>query len=289
MKKANRNTQPLLLGAHISGAGSLHEALLIGDKLGCTTIQIFTKSNRRWAFDLIDQEEQKLFIKTQNMTSIKIVVSHAGYLINLCSPKKDIFEKSLKGLRAELERCKQLHIPYLVLHPGSRLDSTEQDAIKQLAEGIDALLESYKGKTMILLENMAGQGSSMGAHFEQLAEMREKITHKKLVGFCLDTCHAFAAGYTFSTASDYEAFIKHFDKAIGLTHLKVMHVNDSMREYNSHVDRHEWIGKGKIGIEAFAALMNDQRLNNIPKIIETPFETLKDHQRNLSVLQKLIH
>lgn len=287
-KKRIASHQKTLLGAHISGAGTLHDALLVGNEIGCTTIQIFTKSNRQWSFNLIDQDEVELFLKTQKSTNIEVVVSHAGYLINLCSPKKDIFKKSLKGLMAELKRCQQLNIPYLVLHPGSRLDSPEAAAMKQLASGIDEIFESFNGSTILLLENMAGQGSSIGATFEQLAEIRKMICHKKQVGFCLDTCHAFAAGYSFDTKECYATFLKKLDSTIGLNNLFCFHLNDSMKAINSHVDRHEWIGKGHIGLEAFSLFMNDPQFRKIPKIIETPLESIKDHIHNLTILRNLI-
>ena len=277
-----------LLGAHISGAGSLHRALEIGKELGCNTIQIFTRSNRQWSFNLIDEGEVVLFLETKKKTGLTSVVSHASYLITLGSPKRATHANSVRALRAELRRCEQLELPYLVLHPGARLDSPMETCLKKISAGLSEVLEDVPGSCMILLETMAGQGSTVGATFEELAVIRDQVADKKRVGFCFDTCHAFAAGYSFTSSEDYQACFKEVDRILGLIHLKAFHLNDSVKGLGSHVDRHEWIGKGKIGISAFSHLMNDPRFIDHPKIIETPLSTYRDHVRNLQVLRNLI-
>jgi len=283
-----KNKSQTLLGAHVSGAGGLQNALLIGEELGCNTIQIFTRNNRQWAFDSLTPEEIAPFVEQQKESPIKTVVSHASYLINLGSPNKIVAARSKKALTAELVRCQQLSIPYLVLHPGAHLESPESLCIEQIADSLTKIIEQTPGPCVILLENMAGQGSSIGSSFEQLAQIRSLAIPKERIGICFDTCHAFAAGYNFTNSDSYKALWKEFDAIIGLELLKAMHLNDSQKELGSHVDRHANIGKGKIGLEAFHLIMNDSRFENIPKIIETPLTSLEDHRRNLEILRKLI-
>jgi deoxyribonuclease IV len=277
-----------LLGAHMSTEGGREKALERGASIGCTVIQIFTKSNRQWLDKSITKEEGILFKKTQKECEVKYVIAHASYLINLGSPKPDVKSKSIMALTKELNRCHTLGIPYLVLHPGSRLTSSADDCIKQIAAGIDIALEDSKGTTMVLLETMAGQGTGVGSTFEEIAHIRHLIKHKARVGVCLDTCHVFAAGYKFSTKTTYEQMWDAFNKIIGLEHLKAIHVNDSKKECGSKVDRHEEIGKGKIGLEAFKLLFNDPRLFSIPKILETPKSCLADDAQNMKIIRGLL-
>ncbi len=277
-----------LLGAHVSGAKGLHNAISIGEELDCNTIQLFTRNNRQWAFDSLLPEEINSFTELQKKSPIKTVVSHASYLINLGSPNKIVATRSRKALNAELTRCQQIAIPYLVLHPGARLESNESDCIDQIAEQLSTSLNLVPGSCTILLENMAGQGSTIGNSFEQLAIIRSKVSIPERIGMCFDTCHAFAAGYKFTDKESYEALWKEFDTIIGLNHLKVIHLNDSQKGFASHIDRHADIGSGEIGLEAFRLIMNDKRFIEVAKIIETPLSSLKDHRRNLEVLRKLM-
>jgi deoxyribonuclease-4 len=283
------NNHQLLLGAHLSISGGLERALYDGQKIGCTAIQIFTHSNRQWHIKPLQAQEIATFKAAQKETGINAVMVHASYLINLASPKADQQAQSLKTVIKELERCEQLGIDYLVLHPGSFVDGTEDAGLHYLVAGIEAALVASPGKTMILLENMAGQGSSLGRRFEQLAFIRDNIQQKKRVGFCLDTCHAFAAGYDLSTPETYNLLFNDIDKTLGLEHLRAIHLNDSKNVCGSHVDRHAHIGEGKMGIEAFRLLMNDPRLVHIPKILETPKDAgLEDDIKNLEVLRGLL-
>lgn len=277
-----------LLGAHMSAAGGVKNALIAGESIGCTAIQIFTASNRRWSYNLIKDDDVKDYLDHKKKSPIQVVISHASYLINLGSPKKEVVDKSIKALKAELQRCDQLEIPYVVLHPGSRLDSKEQDALMQIATNLTTIITETTSKCVILLETMAGQGSSVGNTFQQLATILNNTPAKK-IGICLDTCHIFAAGYNISDEDHYKQTIKQFDQIIGLEKLKAIHLNDSKKECGSCVDRHEHIGAGKIGLQAFKFIMNDTRFISIPKILETPKESsLKDDIRNLSELKKLI-
>ena len=283
------NKKNPLLGAHMSIAGGVKNALIAGESIGCTAIQIFTASNRQWSFKTIDKSAVQEFIKQQQQSSIQIVASHASYLINLGSPKKDIVEKSRQALAAELARCEQLAIPYAVVHPGACLGTDETECLDRIADNISLVLEESPGKCMILLENTAGQGSNVGYTFEQLGYIRAHVKEKKRVGICFDTCHACAAGYSFNTQADYQKMWHDFDNFVGIENLKIIHLNDSMKPCGSRVDRHEHIGKGTIGLEAFRYIMNDDIFVEIPKILETPKEKdLKDDKINLATLKNLI-
>lgn len=278
----------LLLGAHMSIAGGFDQAIINGQSIHCTAIQIFTKSNRQWAAKPIDPSHAEQFLRAQQNSPIKTVVAHASYLINLGSSNPETIDKSRHALAIELQRCDTLGIPYLVLHPGSGLGGDPKQALKQIARLIDEVIEETKTNCMILLENMAGQGSAVCSRFDQLAELRSLSTHKRLLGFCFDTCHAFAAGYDLRNEKTYHELWHEFDTTIGLEHLKVIHLNDSKKELGACKDRHEDIGQGLIGLEGFKLLMNDKQLFDIPKILETPRDTLEDYARNMSVLNSLL-
>jgi len=278
----------LLLGAHMSIAGRFEKAIEQGASLGCTTIQLFTKSNRQWQAKPISQEEADAFRAAVKSSGIDPVVAHATYLINIGSPNPEIEGKSTKAVIDELQRCDKLDIPYLVLHPGSHVDTGEQECLERIARNLDTILASAPGNAKILLETMAGQGSSVCYNFDHIATIRRLSHHKHRVGVCFDTCHAFAAGYNFTTPEGYNAMWDEFDKSIGLEHLYVIHVNDSLKELDSRVDRHADIGKGKIGPEAFSLLFNDPRFFDIPKILETPKEDLVDDERNMRTIAGLL-
>jgi len=278
----------LLLGAHISIAGGLEKALIRATSIDCTTLQIFTKSNRQWAPQEPTKEERILFSKTKKETGISSIIAHASYLINMGSPDPDIHRKSVIAATKELQVCEDLEIPYLVIHPGSYTTGTPKQAIEGIAQGIEKILHHVPGSSMILLETMAGQGTTVGKTFKELAAIRELISQKNRVGICLDTCHVFAAGYDISKPEGYETLWKDFQHDIGLSHLKGIHMNDSKKECGSHVDRHEDIGKGEIGLTGFRLLMNDERLFSVPKILETPKADLQDDARNMATLKKLL-
>jgi len=283
-----KTTSPLLLGAHISIAGGPAQAIERGESIGCTAIQIFTKSNRRWSAKPLTQEEIQAFKKAWKESNIQSVIAHAAYLINLGSPNPATVSKSAQALTDELIRCDQLGIPYLVLHPGSAGNTSEEKALQQIANQLDIIFRSTPGTTKILLETMAGQGSNLGYHLEQIASIYQASQYKERLGVCLDTCHIFAAGYDVRTPSTYQAFWKRFDDLIGLDLLKAIHLNDSKKEFGSRADRHEHIGKGAIGLEAFRLLCTDSQFADIPKILETPKESLEDDARNMASIKALI-
>jgi len=287
-KNEKQKKQKLLLGAHMSIAGGMYQAIVRGQEIDCTAIQVFTKSNRQWGSKPLIQEDIVRFKKTWEDSSIKSIIAHSTYLINLGSPKPEILKKSLSSLEDELKRCKQLGIGYLVLHPGSCLSSSEKDCIQQIADALDKVLGKTDGTVKILLETTAGQGTGVGYTFEQIAAIFEHAKQKRRLGVCLDTCHIFAAGYDFRTKKGYEQVINQFDKIIGLHRLKAIHVNDSMRDLGTRVDRHEDIGRGKIGLDGFKYLFNDERFFDIPKILETPEGTLESYAKNMRVIKNLL-
>lgn len=279
----------MLLGAHMSIAGGTFNAFLHGEKYGCTTIQIFTKSSNQWrARELTDEESEK-FHAEQKRTSINPVIAHDSYLINLCSPDDALLKKSREAFLVEMERCERLKIPHLVTHPGSHIDKGEDWGIKRIAESISWLHGRSEGfKVRITLETTAGQGSNLGYRFEQIASMIEQSSQPERLAVCLDTCHIFAAGYDIATREGYEKTISEFDRIIGLERLAVIHFNDSRKGPGSRVDRHEHIGEGEIGKEPFAFFMQDKRFEKIPKLLETPKGANGDMDKvNMAILREL--
>jgi len=283
-----KHKKSLLLGAHMSVAGGYEQAIIRGQSIGCTAIQIFTKSNRQWYAKLIPEKEATLFKETFEHSTIKSIIAHASYLVNLASSQKATEEKAIQALIDELDRCELLGIKALVLHPGSCGTLSKEEGMQQISTNLDKVLEKTTSSTMILLENMAGQGSALGSTFEELHHIRAKTHHKKRIGFCFDTCHAFAAGYDFTSEKSYQDMWKKFDALIGLEHLKALHINDSKQKQGAHLDRHEDIGKGQLGIQTFELIMNDPLLMDIPKILETPKEDLQDDYRNLQTLMQVL-
>ena len=266
---------------------ALSKHYIRGAALGCTAIQIFTSSNRQWNNKEFSPESIRAFKQAQIETHITTVIAHASYLINLGSLSPEIVQKSAQALHYELIRCNQLGIRYLVLHPGSGA-MPEEECLNQIATTLSHILKDDTTNVTILLENTAGQGNSIGYSFEHLAYLRKSIAYPKRIGICFDTCHAYAAGYDFSTPQNYTALWDTFDALIGLEHLRALHLNDSKKGLNSHVDRHEDIGKGHLGLESFRLIMNDKRFVDIAKILETPKESPEEDKINLAVLKDLI-
>ncbi len=261
----------MLLGAHMSIAGGAFKAFGHGEKFGCKTIQIFTKSSNQWkAKDLTNEDVDKYFAE-QRRTGIAPVIAHDSYLINLCSPDDAMLKKSREAFLIEMKRCEMLKIPYLVTHPGSHLKQGEEWGINLIAESLSWLHGQTSGfNVKIALETTAGQGSNLGYKFEQIASMILKSSESERLSVCLDTCHIFAAGYDIRTKDKYEKTMSDFDRIIGLDRLAVIHLNDSKKDLGSRVDRHNHIGEGFIGEEPFGFIMKDKRLAEIPKILETP-------------------
>lgn len=263
--------QKLWIGAHTSAAGGAPNALLEGKEIGATAIQLFTSNQKQWTGRQISPVEIALWEKTLAETGIGQVMSHDSYLINLGSPDPEMLRKSRKAFQDELERCHQLKIPYLNFHPGAATSGTEEECLRTIVE---SLLEMegaiHKGNTRILLEATAGQGSSVGHRFEHLAFILSGLHQKIPIGVCIDTCHIFAAGYDIRTPEAWEKTLQEFDRIVGLKHLYAFHVNDSMKELGSRVDRHACIGQGKIGEDCFRFLMTSPLTRHLPKYLETP-------------------
>ena len=279
-----------LLGAHTSTAGGVSKSIERAEKLGFTAIQIFTKNNNRWFQKQLDEKEISKFRINLKNSNIKFVVSHDSYLINLCAKDKSILRKSREAFLDELTRCEQLGIPYLNFHPGSHLGAGEKEGIKLIVESLNIIHNKTKHfKVSSMLEATAGAGTAIGYRFEQLREIIDLVDNKKRMSVCIDTAHIFAAGYDIKNLKNYKKVIKEFDEIIGLERLKCFHMNDSKKELGSRRDRHEHIGKGFIGKDGFANIMNDKRLKNIPKILETPKgKQMKEDIRNLKTLLSLI-
>ncbi|MGB2981890.1 MAG: deoxyribonuclease IV [Candidatus Zixiibacteriota bacterium] len=283
-------TKRLLIGAHMSISGGVFNAFPLGEEVGCATIQIFTKNSNQWKAKELTSEDVKKFRESQKRTGISPVVGHNAYLINLASPKEDVYKLSMEAMLVELNRAELLGLPYLVMHPGAHLGTGEKEGIRKIARSIDTLHQKTKGfRVKICLEMTAGQGSAIGYRFEHMAEIIDQVQENERLGVCYDTCHTFTAGYDIRTERTYEATFKEFDNVIGLSRLKVIHLNDTLKDFGSRVDRHQHIGEGKIGLEGFRLLMNDKRWEKIPKILETPKEggTAKDIE-NLKVLRSLV-
>lgn len=281
----------LLLGAHMSISGGMENAIIDGASIGCTTLQIFTKSNRQWNAKQLSAEEIELFKNTAKALKMGPIIAHATYLINIASADPKISHASVSALAMELVRCQSLDIPYLVLHPGSYGKGTPEEGLERISHHLDAIFEKVPGKTMILLETMAGQGTALCWNFEQIAQAIKKTDHKKRLGVCFDTCHAFVAGYDFRDKLSYERMWKEFDTQIGLENLKAFHINDSKKGLGSRVDRHEHIGKGALGLEPFALLFNDPRFFDIPKTLETPKvakEPFTEDKMNMEIIHSLL-
>jgi len=280
----------MLFGAHESIAGGVFNAVILGQKAGCDTIQMFNKSSNQWRAKKLESKEIDEFFRQIELTGVTVSVSHTSYLINIASPDKALNQKSCDALKEELERCGVLKIPNLVMHPGSHVGSGEETGLNLIAANISRLFDELPdGKVCLLLETTAGQGSNLGYTFEQLAYMIERIEDKKRIGVCLDTCHIFAAGYPVIDPKDYKKTIKQFDAIIGLDRLKIIHMNDSLKEFGSKKDRHEHIGKGHIGLDGISNFVNDKRFESVPMVLETPKEEdLAEDIENLRVLRSLV-
>lgn len=277
----------MYLGAHVSTSGGMDRAPANGLGLGCEAIQVFTKNQRQWKTRLLTEQEIENYRCEFDKSRIKIAVSHDSYLTNLGSPDEVMLAKSRQAFREEIERCELLSIPFLVFHPGSHLGAGEKAGLRIIADSLNDVLQKTRGRrTQLLLETTAGQGSNLGFTFEQLAEILDAVKDKKRVGICLDTCHIFAAGYEVRSRRKYEATMRHLDEVVGLEKLKAFHLNDSKTELGSRVDRHEHIGQGRLGLEPFRFIVNDERFAGLPMVLETPGED-EDDKRNLATLKRL--
>jgi deoxyribonuclease-4 len=290
LTKITKQLRGPLLGAHMSIAGGVDKALLLGKQVDCTAIQIFTKSSRQWAGSPYTPEEVENFARNRTETGIGTVIAHDSYLLNLGSPDGALRKKSVRAFIDELERCERLGVLNLVGHPGAHMGAGEEQGMKLIARSMNQIHKACPGyRTKITLEITAGQGSCLGYRFEQIARMIELTKESERVRVCFDTAHAFAAGYDIRSEEGYERTFTEFDETIGLDRLAAFHLNDSKKEFNSRVDRHEHIGKGYIGVETFRRLVNDKRFWGLPMCLETPKgRDLKEDRENLTLLKSLL-
>jgi deoxyribonuclease-4 len=264
------------VGAHVSTSGGVENAPLNAKEIGARAFALFTKNQRQWKAKPYTDDNIKKF--KQNCKDAgylpEHILPHDSYLINLGHPEKEGLKKSRDAFLDEMQRCEQLGLTMLNFHPGSHLRKISEDAcLKRIAESINIALDKTRGVTAVL-ENTAGQGTNMGFRFEHVASIIDGVEDKNRVGVCLDTCHTFTAGYDLRTKKTFEATMDELDRVVGFKYLMGMHLNDSKPDLGSRVDRHQSIGKGKLGIEPFRFIMNDSRFNEIPMVLETIDETI---------------
>ncbi len=278
-----------LLGAHMSISGGLKKALLRGYDLRCNTIQMFTKSSVQWKERFLEEQEVAGFREIRKRVNINPVISHNSYLINLASPDEGLYKKSIDAMLHEMRRCELLGVDYLVMHPGSHRGRGEEYGIEKIVCALNMIHERTKGyKVKITLETTAGQGTALGYRLEQIAQIMKSTEETSRLAFCLDTCHSFVAGYELRTEAGYERLLNEIEEITGMEKLKVIHLNDSKADCGSRIDRHENIGRGMIGEKPFRWIMSDERLKDIPKIIETPGlgKDLEKDRENLDLLRR---
>ncbi len=277
-----------LIGCHVSISGGVENAPLNAQSLGCDVMQIFTANQMQWKGAPISEESRNNYLRNLQTSGIKSVVSHDSYLINLGSPDPIKLAMSRKAFTEEIKRSTFLNIPYIVFHPGSHMGQGDDFALRVIAESLDYCIEQVTDSSVeLLLENTAGQGTNVGYTFEHLRTIIDQCNYPDRLGVCLDTCHAFTAGYDIVDREAYQDTFQRFDDVIGLDRLKVFHLNDSKKALGSHVDRHHQIGEGFIGLEPFYRLINDDRFAKIPMILETPGDD-EHYAREIKLLKDAI-
>jgi deoxyribonuclease-4 len=282
-----------LFGAHMSIAGGCHNALIAAKQRGFDTVQLFTKNNNQWNAKELSEGDLQRFRAELKGSKLKALTAHDSYLINLASPDETLYQRSLEAFVVEVQRAEALGLAYLVMHPGTPTDGDEAAGLERIIHAFDAIHARCDGaKVKVLLETTAGQGKSLGHRFEHLAAILNGVKHPKRLDVCLDTCHVFAAGYPLAPQAEYEKTLSAFDDLIGLSRIKVFHMNDSKKPLGSRVDRHEHIGRGHLGIEPFRLLVNDPRFAKTAMIMETPKEGIEDGEDmdtiNLRTLRNLV-
>jgi deoxyribonuclease-4 len=280
------------LGAHMSIAGGMPKAVERAVAVSATALQVFVKSSNQWAARPFAAGEVDAYRTAAEAAGIaRHTLAHASYLINLASPDDGLWEKSAVALRAELDRCEALGIPWLVVHPGSHVGSGVEAGIARVAKALHRSLPrgSGPGGAGVLVEITAGQGNTLGSRIEELAEILRLADRQEHLGICFDTCHALAAGYEFRDGASYRTTMQAIDRAVGLERIRGFHLNDSKGELGSRLDRHEHIGRGKVGLEAFRLILADPRFRDVPMVLETEKgDDLEDDRVNLGVLRSLV-
>lgn len=284
----NHRSLPLKLGAHMSIAGGLYRSLERGNSIGCNTIQIFTRNASRWAAKDVSSDEISLFQKARRAARISPVFAHCSYLINL-GCEGEFYARSIDALIAEVIRAEYLGLEFVVLHPGSHMGCGEEQGLKMVVQALNRVFAATSEmKCKIAIENTAGQGNCLGSKLEHLQYFIQNSSDPNRMGVCIDTCHLFASGYDLSSKKSYERTFEELLARIPTRKILAIHLNDSKMPLNSKVDRHEHIGKGHVGVEAFRMLMNDPRFAKIPKVLETPKgKDLAEDVMNLNLLREL--
>jgi len=278
----------LRLGFHISIARGFSKVVEKAKKTECETIQLFSRNPRGWKYSDLDRNEIEQFKAKLASSNIFPCFLHLPYLPNLAAAKEELYTKSINSLCEDLQRAEGLRIPFLIVHIGSRVTLSEEEAIEKVNEGINQSLQRVPNQVMILLENTAGQGTELGSNFSQLQKILSGVENKKRIGICLDTAHAFEAGYDLSSRKGLDDTLEEFEQLIGLKNLYLLHLNDSKTPLASHSDRHWHIGKGYIGLQGFRNIVNHPLLNHLPGIMETPRKHMKDDLRNMKVMKSLL-
>jgi deoxyribonuclease-4 len=282
-----------LLGAHMSIAGGCHKAVEAAVAEGMETVQLFTKNNNRWVGKTLCAEDVDQFSAALKASALQFPMAHDCYLINLASPDPALYQKSLDAFIDEVQRAEKLGLAYLVTHPGAPTDGDVEAGLRRVSQGLDEVHRQTPGfRVQVLLETTAGQGKALGWRFEELATILDQAADPDRLGVCLDTCHVFAAGYDLRTEAAYEQTMAEFGRIVGFEKLRAFHVNDSKKPLGSRVDRHDHIGKGMLGLEAFRLLVNDPRFADRPMVMETPKEDEAGEEKmdkvNLGALRSLL-
>ena len=283
-------SSPLLLGAHVSTSGGCAMSIERALAVGCTAMQIFVKNNMQWFASPLAVAEARAFREHPRRGELRAVFGHTGYLINLAATNPDFHARSMRSLREELVRAEQLGLPFLVLHPGAHMGAGAEAGLRQVVSSLDQIFAELRGNPVrIALEVTAGQGSTLGRTFEELAYILDHVAETDRLRVCLDTAHLFAGGHDIATAAGVKKTFASFDKVIGKERLAALHLNDSKSALGSRVDRHEHIGKGRIGLEPFRWVMRQARFRKIPKVLETPKgKEMKEDVENMAVLRGLM-
>ncbi len=276
------------LGFHVSISGGFSLAVQRAHELGCSTMQIFSRNPRGWTVKPLDKDDIAEFKRLRVLYDIGPVFVHTNYLINLASTKPDLYQRSIEHFVIDLERTEHLGAEYLVTHLGSASGQEPKWMIDRVADALDMAMKLHSPQAMILLENTAGEKGDVGYTFEQVNEVVARLKNTEKIGICYDTCHGFAAGYDIRTRQGVDAVAKKIEETVGLSRLKGMHLNDCLKDFDSHVDRHWHIGEGKIGDDGFKALLNHKAFRDIPKIMETPKDTEEDDPRNMRKVRSLV-
>lgn len=260
-----------ILGAHQSIVGGYDKAVERARRYGCDCLQLFTKNNNQWAAKDITSQQARRFREALDSLGLTHPLAHDSYLINLASPDPPLWRKSVDAFVVELHRAETLGIPFVVTHPGAYTTADEETGLKNVVRAMDEIHSQSRGlKVRCLLETTAGQGTSLGWRFEQLAAVLDGANDPDRLGFCFDTCHVFAAGYPLAPEKEYRATLATFDRLLGLERIRAFHLNDSRRGLGSRIDRHEHIGRGELGLEPFRLLLTDDRFRDVPMYLETP-------------------